>query len=139
MLRINYNFLITLPRVTAEPFSAIFEELLFGVFWLFFNPFQIYSGSFNKINFISFREIKNYNPEMEKKLHIKHKGKFIVGYNAIILISTRLPILWVLIPVLFIIKSIGLGEILYEHFATKRKIVPINHCSETCDFSEYKS
>jgi predicted DCC family thiol-disulfide oxidoreductase YuxK len=65
--------------------------------------------------------------------------KWNYGYNSLYLIFTRLPLFWLFLPILFILKITRLGQIIYNELALKRKIIPI-HCDEkVCDlFSKEK-
>ncbi|WP_249869967.1 thiol-disulfide oxidoreductase DCC family protein [Oceanobacillus saliphilus] len=84
----------------------------------------------NKLTFDSFRNIKDYPPEMEKSLHVFHNHRWYKGYSAIIQIAKMLPLLWVFVPLLYLFKLIGFGDFIYKLVAKNRKLVPVNHCSE---------
>ena len=59
--------------------------------------------------------------------------KWHYGYNSLYLIFVRLPLFWLFIPILYIIKITNLGQILYKELALKRKIIPIHSDAEICD------
>ncbi|WP_156290523.1 thiol-disulfide oxidoreductase DCC family protein [Oceanobacillus salinisoli] len=91
----------------------------------------------NKLSFESFRHLKDYPIEMEKSLHVFHNGKWYKGYDAIIQIAKILPLLWLLIPAMYLFKILGLGDVIYNQIAKKRKLVPVNQChpGESCHIS----
>lgn len=87
----------------------------------------------NKLQFISFRSIENYPQIMEEQLHVFHKHQWYRGYGAFIQIAKMLPLLWVLLPLLYLFKWIGLGDFIYKKVAANRKLVPVNQCTgEKC-------
>ena len=67
---------------------------------------------------------------------INPKGGYFFGFDTLLLISLRLPLLWVLLPVIFLLKWTGIGHFLYHELAVKRTIIPL-HCGdssgETCN------
>ncbi|MGH0951314.1 DCC1-like thiol-disulfide oxidoreductase family protein [Bacillus mycoides] len=90
------------------------------------------------IEFKSFRQkenIKNINIPVEK-LEIemysqnKRNKQFNKGIKAIFQICLRIPALWIFVPFLFVAIIIGLGDYIYKYIASRRKIVPIGHCTE---------
>lgn len=58
-------------------------------------------------------------------------GRAVYGYNSILEIVKRLPLLWILWPFMYILKLIRVGEAVYNELAIKRQIIPI-HCTDTC-------
>lgn len=91
---------------------------------------------FNNLELVSFRDIENYDPEMEKQIHVQYKGRTYKGYNAIVMITKKLPVLWGGMPILFLFKTLGLGDKLYDYVANNRKMIPVNHCKEdTCSIT----
>ncbi len=74
--------------------------------------------------------MKNYPPEMEKSLHVRHNNQWYKGYSAIVQIAKMLPPLWILIPLMYMLKVIGLGDIIYKLVAKNRKLVPVNQCAD---------
>ncbi|MBI3974985.1 MAG: DUF393 domain-containing protein [Armatimonadetes bacterium] len=46
------------------------------------------------------------------------------GIDALILIATRLPPVWPLLPVLWIAARIGLGQRVYDWIAARRTLIP---------------
>lgn len=87
----------------------------------------------NRLFFYSFRDLPEYPEAMEESLHVRHKGRWYVGYEAIIQIGKQLPALWITLPLLYMVKILGLGELLYTFIARNRKLIPVNQCSDgTC-------
>jgi len=58
----------------------------------------------------------------------KHSRIF-YGYDSIWQIVLRLPLLWVFVPVFYILKVSRLGHWAYNELAVKRQIIPL-HCKE---------
>ncbi|WP_099157862.1 thiol-disulfide oxidoreductase DCC family protein [Virgibacillus ndiopensis] len=84
----------------------------------------------NQLAFESFRTLNDYPKAMEESLHVNKNGHWYTGYNAIIQISKKLPLMWVLLPFLYLFKLIGLGDFVYNKVAKNRKLVPVNQCGE---------
>ncbi|MFV7236020.1 DCC1-like thiol-disulfide oxidoreductase family protein [Flavobacterium sp. ZB4R12] len=55
------------------------------------------------------------------------------GYNSLYFIFIRLPLFYIFLPLLFILKITGFGQYLYIQLAINRKIVPLQCNSETCE------
>ncbi|WP_067727743.1 thiol-disulfide oxidoreductase DCC family protein [Oceanobacillus damuensis] len=93
----------------------------------------------NNLTFDSFRNMKDYPPEMEKSLHVFHNNKWYNGYSAIIQITKMLPLFWALVPFMYFFKFIGLGDLLYIWVAKNRKLVPVNQCEdgESCQINPH--
>ena len=84
----------------------------------------------NELHTNSFR---NIDLELAKKQMASFGTKWHYGYNSLYYIFVRLPLFWLFIPILFILKITKLGQVIYIEFAQKRKIIPI-HCDEkTCE------
>ncbi len=77
------------------------------------------------------QEFGNVDIELaQEKMASCIENKWNYGYNSISLIFSRLPIFWVISPLLYLLKITKVGELLYRELATKRNIVSI-HCKET--------
>ena len=83
-----------------------------------------------KLVFQSFREVPSYPEAMEKSLHVSHKGKWSLGYQALIEIAKQIPFMWIALPFMYPVKWLGLGEKMYQLIANNRKIMPVNQCNE---------
>ncbi|MFA1818767.1 thiol-disulfide oxidoreductase DCC family protein [Virgibacillus oceani] len=81
-----------------------------------------------KLTFQSFRDLPSYPEAMEKSLHVSHKGNWAQGYQALIEIAKRLPLLWIALPFMYAVKWLGFGEKIYQVIAKNRKVVPVNQC-----------
>lgn len=72
-------------------------------------------------------------PMLDRKLALKqmasYNGEWHYGYTSIYLIFKKLPVFWILIPILYLLKISATGQFLYSELALKRKIIPI-HCDE---------
>ncbi|WP_077325679.1 thiol-disulfide oxidoreductase DCC family protein [Virgibacillus siamensis] len=84
----------------------------------------------NQLTFNSFRSLDDYPAAMEEYLHVLHKGIWYQGFDAVLQISKVLPVLWLALPVLYIGKWLGLGDLIYDKVAANRNIIPINQCKE---------
>jgi predicted DCC family thiol-disulfide oxidoreductase YuxK len=71
---------------------------------------------------IDFDLAKKYMASIDSNKNIAY------GYTSIYRIFKTLPLLWVFVPILFLLHVSNLGEILYNELAVKRKIIPL-----TCD------
>lgn len=66
----------------------------------------------------------------KEKMASSVDNKWYYGYDSIFLIFRRIPVFWVFVPLLYLLKTTNLGEVLYNELAIKRKIVPVN-CGQT--------
>jgi predicted DCC family thiol-disulfide oxidoreductase YuxK len=81
----------------------------------------------NDLNTNSFPKI---DIELAKQQMASFGTKWHYGYNSLYFIFARLPLFWLFIPILYILKITTLGQIMYSELALKRKIIPI-HCDDT--------
>lgn len=58
-----------------------------------------------------------------------HTGSVAFGFDTIFRIALRIPLFWLFLPVLYLLKITRLGALLYEQLAVRRTIIPI-HCNE---------
>lgn len=65
-------------------------------------------------------------------------NKWYYGYDSIFLIFRRIPVFWVFVPLLYLLKITNLGEVLYNELAIKRKIIPINFGLTNCSMNGEK-
>ncbi|MFD1363391.1 thiol-disulfide oxidoreductase DCC family protein [Lentibacillus salinarum] len=84
----------------------------------------------NRLRYSSFRDLENYPKAMAEKLHVYDRGQWFQGYDAIIAISKKLPPLWPILPILYVFKWVGLGELMYNTIAKNRKLVPVKQCGD---------
>ncbi|WP_270406207.1 DCC1-like thiol-disulfide oxidoreductase family protein [Paenibacillus timonensis] len=96
------------------------------------------------LRYISFRDpkvIKQYNldsAEVEKRMHsmrVSNKNTMKVGIHSVIQISSRLAPLWLFVPFLYLSSKIGVGALVYDFIASRRNLLPINHCDENCEIN----
>lgn len=91
------------------------------------------------LNLVEFKELRSNNSYdgidyevAQKKMASKIDRKnWIYGYNSIFSIFLRIPVFWIILPLLFLFKISKLGNYLYNELAVKRTIIPI-HCDENC-------
>ena len=62
-------------------------------------------------------------------------NKWYYGYKSIFLIFSKLPIFWIIMPILFILKITKFGELFYNELAIKRKIIPLNCEQNNCSIN----
>lgn len=93
------------------------------------------------LNLVESKELRNEQSkqfslidyEKATKQMASFNGKWNYGYSSLFFIFIRLPILWILFPIIFLLKITGIGQILYIQLAINRKIIPL-HCNEkTCE------
>lgn len=88
-------------------------------------------------NALSFRELRN-SAEQEKfpLLNVKlateqiasvKNGIWKYGFDSLLRIFLKIPLFWIFIPLIFLLKITGLGQFLYYQLAVSRKIIPL-HC-----------
>lgn len=94
---------------------------------------------FSLLTFVSFRDpgvIERYglSPEkVEQRLHSTADGRhFRDGIDGIIQMSSRLPLLWPLVPLMWIARRIGMGQKAYDFIASRRTVIPAGGCDDTC-------
>ena len=66
---------------------------------------------------------------LEQLASINRHSRVFYGYESIWQILVRLPLLWVFVPVFYILKVSRLGHLAYKELAIKRQIIPL-HCKE---------
>jgi predicted DCC family thiol-disulfide oxidoreductase YuxK len=93
--------------------------------------------AFNSISFIKLRELDSSEGVNLKEAEMKmastiDKKKWNYGYKSIYEIFKRIPLFWLFIPIMFLLKISNLGEFLYNELALKRKIIPM-YCDEHCE------
>ncbi|MBN2910419.1 DUF393 domain-containing protein [Polycladomyces sp. WAk] len=94
---------------------------------------------FSLLTFVSFREpgvIERYGlsaEKVEKRLHSTADGRhFRDGIDGIIQMSSRLPLLWPLVPLMWIARRIGMGQKVYDFIASRRTVIPAGGCDDAC-------
>lgn len=91
---------------------------------------------FHLIVFINFRKAEVFGgiakEELEKRMHswnINKKENIFNGVDSFIQISKRLIPLWVLLPLLYVSKWFGIGNLLYDYIASRRSVIPSGKCN----------
>ncbi|MNW31644.1 Sporulation-delaying protein SdpB [compost metagenome] len=75
--------------------------------------------------------------ELVKRMHTVSVGKpgsEKKGIDALYQISIRIPQLWIVAPFLYIFSKLGIGGLLYDYVASRRKVIPVGNCDQACDF-----
>lgn len=67
--------------------------------------------------------------ELAKQQMASYGSKWNYGYNSLFFVFARLPLFWIFIPFLYLLKISKLGQFIYCQLALKRKIIPI-HCDD---------
>ena len=88
------------------------------------------------LNKISKSDIRKYTDDLiskEKGLKqiasINEKNRIFYGYDSIWQIVIRLPLIWLFIPIFYLLKISSLGNWLYNELSVKRQIIPL-HCKD---------
>ncbi|MBY6038320.1 DUF393 domain-containing protein [Fictibacillus nanhaiensis] len=89
-----------------------------------------------KLSFVDFRnnEVNGIDIDaLNQRMHVKNlsTGKITIGIYGIKTIFQRIPILMPLLPFLYLLIALGLGQICYDFVAERRLIVPVGHCTES--------
>jgi predicted DCC family thiol-disulfide oxidoreductase YuxK len=71
--------------------------------------------------------------QLAKQQMASFGSKWHYGYNSLFFIFARLPLFWIFIPILYILKITKFGQLMYSELALKRKIIPIHCDAEICD------
>jgi len=74
-------------------------------------------------------QFKNLNLELANIQMASYTNDWNFGFNSIFNILVRLPLFWIFIPILFLLKISGFGQLIYKELAINRKIIPL-HCNE---------
>lgn len=103
-------------------------------------PMCVHFGSWLKrldiFNVIRLADIRTYEGTaiskekgLEQLASINRYSCIFYGYDSIWQILVRLPLLWVFVPVFYILKVSRLGHWAYKELAIKRQIIPL-HCKD---------
>lgn len=64
-----------------------------------------------------------------------NNNEIVYGFASVFRIVRTLPLLWIFVPLFFILHWTGFGERVYDEIALKRKLLPAS-CDESCVLSE---
>lgn len=64
-----------------------------------------------------------------------YNNEIVYGFASVFRIVKALPLLWIFVPVFFILQWTNIGEKAYDEIALKRKLLPAS-CDESCALSE---
>ncbi len=99
-----------------------------------------FASLIQKLNWLKLIEIKQLRNEFQTNLFCdfdikiavnqmaSYNTKWHYGYNTLYYTFLRIPLFWVFIPFLYILKITKLGQLIYVELALKRKVIPI-HCN----------
>lgn len=102
------------------------------------NNFKNLITKLDWLKLIDFKELRNVNHLflyddidliLAKKQMASRGGNWVYGYDSIFNIFSRIPLLWLLFPIFYLLKITGTGQYLYEYLAINRRIIPM-HCNE---------
>lgn len=86
---------------------------------------------FEKILFKPLRDIENkslsnldINLAYKSMASTENYKEWNYGYISLYKIFVRIPLLWLLIPIFYLLKISSIGKYLYNELALKRKIIP---------------
>lgn len=89
---------------------------------------------FNKIKQENIRNCLDQKVDLVRGLNelaCTNGRRTLYGFHSIFLISKRLPILWACVPIFWLFKISGLGDLIYRELAQKRTVIPF-HCHTNC-------
>jgi len=104
-----------------------------------------FSKLVQKLDWIKLIEIKQLRNELDTnsfdeidlqlaKLQMASFGtRWHYGFDSLFFIFIRLPLLWIFIPFLYILKISNLGQLIYIELALKRKIIPLHCDANSCE------
>lgn len=85
----------------------------------------------NKITSIQLRDGKIINQlpgldtdKAQKEMAVFYKNKWSYGFDNFVVIFRKLPLLWIFVPFMYVLKWTKLGDFIYRKAALKRIIVP---------------
>lgn len=102
------------------------------------NRFKNLITKLDWLKLIDFKELRNPNHlfmyddidlVLAKKQMASLGSNWVYGYDSIFNIFSRIPLLWIFFPTLYLMKITGIGQYLYEYLAINRRIIPM-HCNE---------
>jgi predicted DCC family thiol-disulfide oxidoreductase YuxK len=84
-------------------------------------------------NEIDINSLRNLNKNLAEKQMASFNKKWHYGFNSLFEIFLRIPLFWLFLPLMYILKISKLGQFFYKELALKRKIIPLHCNSETCE------
>ena len=95
-----------------------------------------------QLTFIGIRNKETFNTytalneakAIQRMASLQHT-KIVYGFDSVYRIVRTLPLLWLFVPLFFILKWTGIGDKAYDEIALKRKLLPAS-CDENCLLSE---
>lgn len=79
------------------------------------------------------QQYKNLNLELATQQMASYTNNWNYGFISIYSIFLRLPLFFIFIPFLFILKITGFGQFIYKELAIKRNIIPMHCNNNSCE------
>lgn len=96
-------------------------------------------NTFSSINILNLREDLSENSSIdiaraknEMAGVYENSTKVKYGFSALLTVCYHIPLFWLFVPFMQLLKIFRIGNIFYNEFAIKRKIIPIHCDSESC-------
>ncbi|WP_267406677.1 MULTISPECIES: DCC1-like thiol-disulfide oxidoreductase family protein [unclassified Chryseobacterium] len=87
-----------------------------------------------------FRSLRERDPSMKgidyalaEKQMATYDKNWVYGYESIFKILIRLPLLWLFVPVLWLMHITKIGQAIYIQLAVNRKIIPLHCDNDVCN------
>jgi predicted DCC family thiol-disulfide oxidoreductase YuxK len=90
-------------------------------------------GIRNKDIFTTYKTLDEAK-SLQRMASMQHNA-IVYGFDSVFRIVRTLPLLWIFIPLFFVLKWTHIGEKVYDEIALKRKLLPAS-CDENCLLSE---
>lgn len=76
------------------------------------------------------------NISLAEKQMASFDGHWSYGYITLFKIFLRIPILWLFIPIFWLLKISKFGQYLYMYLAVNRQILPLHCTEESCELNK---
>ncbi|AZZ58488.1 DUF393 domain-containing protein [Riemerella anatipestifer] len=104
------------------------------------NRFAKFVKKWDWFDLVKFYKLRNYyndfffkdlNKEKSEEQMASYVNEWRYGFESLYLISVRVPLFWLLTPLMLILKLTGIGQKIYLEVAVRRKIHFL-HCDKDC-------
>lgn len=136
--------------ITDKEYEAIWTWLKSNRLYIFIDGWcpncKRFGASIKAIDMLGIVEVKDirvFTSNFEEGIDIERgkkvmasknsRGTYYYGFESLYQITKRIPVLWIIFPIMSILKFTKLGNLLYNELAVRRNIIPI-HCSDGCTF-----
>ena len=146
-----FNRLIDENKINYLPKIILLQEESIKILTAVFNRDSLFWKDWNGSRKEYFQAVEIEKELLSKKVVSKSKylkladfkssfGKIAISaiyeFNSILRIAIRIPVLWLVVPILLLLKLTKIGNYVYEELAIKRTIIPI-HCNEDCKIKTF--